>query len=340
MKLDGAAAARFCRSPDDQILGALVHGPDPALVESRARELVGAVLGPDADPTKLTQTDTARLRKDPAALDEAVRSIGLLPGRPVVQVNAGTDTLVPILSGLIDQMTVADGLIVISAGILPARSKLRALFESHKSLISLRFFDDSMDMAEVKVRLHDLGLRGGMTPDAEEAIHALAGDLDHGSFLKLLERLALYSMENDEPVDEADVAAIAPLTIDGELDSLIQSIGNGQTEALGPMMRRLSSGGLTPISMLIALQRHFRQLLLVASASTSRDAAMKQIRPPLWGQRRAAFESHLRKWPAERLESANRLLYETDRMLRSAGAPPELALVERCALRLALMAGR
>ena len=102
------------------------------------------------------------------------------------------------------------------------------------------------------------------------------------------------------------------------------------------MLRRLRAGGATPVGLVLALQRHFRTLLTAASG----ERGLARLRPPVWGQRRDALLRQLRGWRPERLEQACHLLLETDARLRSSGAPPEFAVLERTALRLAIMGRR
>ena len=45
-------------------------------------------------------------------------------------------------------------------------------------------------------------------------------------------------------------------------------------------------------------------------------------------------------WTVAKLEQANRLLFEADARLRSTARLPDYAMLERAALRLAMMAGR
>jgi DNA polymerase-3 subunit delta len=70
------------------------------------------------------------------------------------------------------------------------------------------------------------------------------------------------------------------------------------------------------------------------------EAALNRLRPPAFGPRRSALAAQARLWGPKRLEAANRLLFQTDRGLRAPGDRPDRALVERCLIRLALMAGR
>jgi DNA polymerase-3 subunit delta len=97
------------------------------------------------------------------------------------------------------------------------------------------------------------------------------------------------------------------------------------------LLRRVVASGASAVTLLLGLQRHFRQMLIAESAGPQ---------APLWGARREAIRAQLGRWRRDRLELATRMLYETDSRVRSAERVPALALVERCALRLALMAER
>ena len=77
-------------------------------------------------------------------------------------------------------------------------------------------------------------------------------------------------------------------------------------------------------------------LLQIASS----QGGMARVRPPLWGARREEITAQLRNWTGPRLEQANRLLFDTDGRLRSSDRAPDFALLERAALRLAIMAAR
>ena len=50
------------------------------------------------------------------------------------------------------------------------------------------------------------------------------------------------------------------------------------------------------------------------------------------------MQALLRRWQPRRLEQANQILFEADSKVRSSANAPDMALVERCSLRLAMMA--
>lgn len=337
MKRAGQQAAAFCRAPDPKLSGALLHGPDEGAVALRRRELIDAL--PPRDPALFIRLDPSVIRRDPAALDDALRARSFFDGRGLVLVEGATDTLAGVLSPLMSGMTPEDAFLVVTSGPLGAKSALRRLFETSNMLISLGIYPTVLAPAEIAARLKTLGAEALPSATAEAELAAIAGRMDTAGFDRFLETLALYSIGHDQAIEADDIRALAPGGFDAELDILVAMVADGRPSAIGPMLRQLVAAGATPVGMVLALQRHFRQLLLAASAGSNPEAGLSRIKPPLWGARRDAARAQLARWPRHKLEMAARLLFNTDARIRSADHAPALALVERCALRLAMMAG-
>ena len=64
------------------------------------------------------------------------------------------------------------------------------------------------------------------------------------------------------------------------------------------------------------------------------------MRPPIFGQRRDRMQRQAQHWGAVRLEQALSLLIDTDLTLRSAAASPDMAVMERTLIRLAMLGAR
>jgi DNA polymerase-3 subunit delta len=340
VKLSGAQASGFCRAPDRTLAGTLLHGADEGAVAACRRELVQALLGGSADAMRIARLDPGAVRRDPAALDAALRARGFFGGRGVVLVEGATDSLTAAVEPVLAGAEAEDAFLVMTAGSLPGKSSLRRLFEAGTCLISLQISPEALDPQAIASRLSGLGATAGLTDGAQDLLGSLASELDAAAFDRFLETLATYSLGANRPLDENELAALAPSGLDAELDAFVAAVADGRADAIGPLLRRVTAAGTTPVSLLIALQRHFRQLLIAASTDGGADAGLGRLRPPLWGARRDAMRAQLGAWRRDRLEAAARLLFEADGRIRSADRVPALALVERCALRLALMVGR
>ncbi|MEM6905408.1 MAG: DNA polymerase III subunit delta [Pseudomonadota bacterium] len=335
MKLAGSAASGFCRAPDPGVAGALLHGPDGGLVALRRQELVAALT--EGDDLRLARIGAAEARKDPAAVGDALRARGFFPGRRVVLVEDAKDGLAKTLDAVLEGATEEDAFLVVTATGLAARSALRKLFEGGRSLISMAFYPDAPDGPAVERAFAAAGGRAGLTPDAARALADLGAGMDPGSFHQLIEKISVFSLDQVEPLDEAAVLGQGPASVETELDRLIDAAAEGQAGQVGVLLRRLGTAGVTPVSVIIAAGRQFRQLMGVAHAPDGVEAGLGRLRPPAFGPRRRALGRQASLW-GPRIDGALGLIYEADRRLRTPGALPEMAVVERCLLRLAMMA--
>lgn len=337
MKLSGREAARFCKAPDLGLIGALIHGADAGQISAARQALVLAVMGEELDDMRLTKLDGAEARRDAAMIDGALRARGFFPGRQVVVIERGTDGLGKPLDEALTDITPEDAFLIVTADALTARSALRKLFESRKSLISLQLFQTPPGPQDVKELLAKNGFQADVQDDALRYLTDLGAEMNHGSFVQLIAMIALFSANKSDSLTFSDVCALAPSSVEAELDAIVEAIAGGRPESVVPLLRRMAESGLTPVTLLIALQRYFRQLLMAAIAPGGAETGIASLRPPVWGPRRQAMSAQLRRWRPAQLEQAVRMLFEADAHIRSAGQAPNMAIVERYALRLAMM---
>lgn len=335
MKLGRAEAARFCRTPDPNCCGVLLYGPDAGLLTLRRRELVEAFTG--GDPMRLTRLEPDAVRRDPAALETALKARGFFAERSAILIESAKDGVTEAIRPYLSGLTAEDGFLVVTAVGLTPRSSLRKLFEGGERVAAIAFYPDPPGPAEIAGRLREAGGPPEIAPEAGEALTRLAAETDPGSFARFLETLALYASGTPE-LTAAHVAAIAPESRPAELDALINAVTGGEPGAVGPLLARLSAAGTAPQGALAAVSRQMRRVLALATDPGGPTAAVDRLRPPVRGPRRDRLIGDLRRWPAPRAEAALRQLHDTERTLRSPGPRPEAAIAERCLLRLAMMA--
>lgn len=340
MKLNGRDLAAFLVRPDVRLRGILVHGADDSAVALKREALVRAVAGAAGEgEMRVVRLDPATLRADPAALQDALRARGFFPGpRAVVVADAG-DGLAALMGDAIAGAQADDGVLIASAGLLPARSKLRKRFEDAPDAAAVALYADPPGRGEIEAALAAVNLAA--TPDAVQDLVERARALDAGALPPLLAQLALYMRGAPAPLGLADIAACAPQTIDADLDAAVAAVAEGRVGAVGTEFGRLADQGVAATTLCIALGRHFRTLHAAAVAPEGAEAALGRARPPVFGPRRDAMLGQIRAWGVGRLERALSLITETDLALRSGGPLPDRALLERAALRIAMQrAGR
>lgn len=340
MKLSGVAASRYFAKPDPGRTGLLIFGADAMRVALRRQEVIRALIGPEGEAEmRLSRIPAADLRKNGAALLDAVKAVGFFPGPRVAFAEDATDALAPVIKAAVDDWREGDAQIVVTAGSLTAKSALRKLFEGHANAYAIGIYDDPPSREEIEETLKAAGLHR-IGPEAMTDLLALARDLDPGDFRQTVEKIALYKHGDATPLSPEDVAACAPATIEAEVDDVLRIVAEGEVAALGPMMRRLEGQGILPVTLAIQALRHFRALHAAASDPGGPGAGIARMRPPIFGPRRDLMQRQAQAWGMFRLEDAIRLLVETDLTLRSSSRAPQMALMERALIRLAMMANR
>ncbi|MCA0964507.1 DNA polymerase III subunit delta [Salipiger bermudensis] len=341
MKLTGRDAQAFFRKPDPSRAGVLLFGEDAMRVAHRRQEVIAALVGPEGEAEmRLTRIPAGELRRDSAMLLDAIKSQGFFPGPRVAFVEDATDGLTDVIKTALDDWREGDAQIIVTAGQLAAKSKLRKLFEGFHNAFSIGIYSDPPGRDEIEAALRKAGLEQ-VDRAAFEALEGLARALDPGDFRQVLEKVALYKLDDPEPLTPDEVALCAPASIEAELDDILNVVAEGRSAEIGPLVQRLEGQGVNPVTLLIMAMRHFRVLYALASAQGGPQAGVQRLRPPLFGPRRDRMLRQAQNWSADRLEAALGMLMDTDLSIRSAGQrAPAMALVERGFVRLAWLSNR
>ncbi|MCB4378857.1 DNA polymerase III subunit delta [uncultured Tateyamaria sp.] len=333
MKLNTAQATAYFAKPDPDAAGLLIYGADGMRIALKRQQVVAALIGPQGEEEmRLTRIAAGDLRKEPALLLDATKAIGFFPGPRVALVEDANETVGPIITEALSDWVAGDAQIVVTAGALKPTSKLRKAFEAHPSANAAGIYDNPPTRDEIE---RDL-TAAGITNPPQEAMHLLmdlARQLEPGDFRQTLEKVGLYKLNDPDPLSADDIAACAPASIEADVDDVLLVVGDGNAAAIGPVMQRLQAQGVNAVSLCIGAMRHFRSL--------HRAACDTSGRPQIWGPNRDKMLAQARNWGAPKLEMALTELTDTDLQLRSAGQnAPALALVERCFIRLAMLARR
>jgi DNA polymerase-3 subunit delta len=340
MKLSTRDAAAYFRKPDPNATGLLIFGADAMRVAERRKQVLTALVGPDAETEmRLTRINGSDLRKEPALLLDAVKAVGFFPGPRAVHVESAVDGLSDVLATALADWKPGDAQIIATAGALNARSALRKLFESHRSTYAAGIYDDPPSRQEVEQMLSDSGLRN-IAPPAAEALSVLSRTLEPGDFRQTLEKVALYKSGDDTPLTPEDVDACAPRSTEADLDDLFAVVAEAHKEEIALVLSSLYAQGVTPVTLCIGATRFFRTLHALASDPGGPSSGAAKLRPPLFGPKRDRMVRQAERWGRRSLEKALQTLTDTDLQLRSASRAPQQALVERALLRLALTGPR
>ncbi|MBM3603211.1 MAG: DNA polymerase III subunit delta [Alphaproteobacteria bacterium] len=336
MLLKGGEIVRYLARPDPSRPALLIYGQDPMRVALKRAEAVRALVGEKADEEmRLTRMSGAGLRKDPAQLIDAVREVGFFPGPRVVLVDEAPDTAAEAIRAALADWRQGDAVVVVTAGSLGKSSALRKLFETHGQAVTAPVYDDPPGEDEVSGWLLEAGLRE-VPRDAMRELMLLSRALDPGDLRQTIEKIGLYKHDDPAPLTVEEIALLAPATVEADLDELIHVVAERREADFGSLMRRIDQQGIAPVTLCIAALRHFRALHLAAADPAGPGVALARARPPVFGPRRDRMARQAQSWGMGPLEEAVSMLLDTDMTLRSTSRAPQMPLVERALLRLAM----
>lgn len=336
MKLAPARISAFLAAPDPKMRVILVYGPDAGLVQERATLLAKKTVPDLNDPFRTASLSAAAIADDPARLNDEMASMALGGGRRLIRLQNPGETIAPYIAKLIAAMPDADSLLLIEAGDLDKRSKLRAACEGESPLCCAIpcYIEDTAARTRT---IADI-LKAENINATRDVIATLADILppDRMAMRSELDKLALY-VGRGNAVSMDDVHATVQDAGAAETDDLIFAIGAGDARKAAQMLDRLYAEQASPVMLLRAAQRHFLRLEWArAQMDNGLNAtdAVKRLQPPVFWKYESAMAAQLRRWPKARVEAALRRLYDAEAAVKRTGSPDE-ALCAQTLLALA-----
>lgn len=334
MKLDPRRAPGFLRDPGP-VRVALLHGEDEGAVREGAASLTRAVVGAADDPFRVAWLG----RDEQGALVAEALAIAMTGGRRVVRVREAADALAPAVREVLDGP--GDSLVVLEAGQLPARSKLRALVEASPRGAALAFYPEEGRVLRETV---ERTLAADRVTADREAMDWLLDHLgaDRGAVRGEAEKLALYAGPGGRLALE-DVRACVGEQAALDLDDALFAATAGDVAAADRSVDLALAAGLAPVGAARAMLGHLARLRLgrlgMDSAGVGAAEATRAAKPPVFFRRHPQFTRALGLWTEAGLVAAMDEARATELACKRTGAPDAL-LVRRLVLALARRAGR
>lgn len=334
MKLKPQDVDRFIARPDPGVQSCLIYGSDAGLVRERSNRLAAHKLGDLKDNFGLVDLGEADLKADPARLADEISAISMLADARVVRVQgAGEATakaMTGILEGLEDGTIKAEAFVIIEAGALAARSKLRKLFEADKSAPALACYSDEGRNLEAVILATLSEARLEADPAAMAAMLSHLGAdraLTRSELEKLLLLKGVFHRDfKSGRVTEEDVEASMGSGGTGNIDGLVDAAMSGQFDRLDTELQSASAEKLHPTIILRGLQNHLSRLITVRTQMDSGGnarALMKALRPPVFFKREQAFAAQVQKWSGPALKGALGLALDAEIKCKQTGQPDE-----------------
>ena len=322
MKLTPAQTNGFLAKPDPAARVILVYGPDTGLVHERAAALAKFVAGDVNDPFRVTVLTAAQVSESPARLHDEMATQAWGGGRRLIHVPQASEAMASAVGSLTGDKIAGDNVLLIEAGDLDKRSKLRSLCENNAQAVAIACYVEE-GAARHKIIQDILAAQGFNIP--RDVLMLLTDILppDRIALRSELDKLALYA-HGQKNITMQDVQATLHDAGAAEIDDLIFAVASGNGGRAMQMLDRLFAEQTSVVAILRSGQRHFMRLQWARGQmdqGLSPGEAVKKLQPPVFWKHADSMATQLRRWPPAKIERALRRLHETEAAVKRTGAP-------------------
>jgi DNA polymerase-3 subunit delta len=296
LKIAAPQIGGVLRDPQ-RFTGILLHGDDPGLIRERALAVARAVVSSLDDPF----LSAVLLKEEHGRLLEEAQSLSLVGGRRVVRVVDAGDTLATAADKL-SGAAADSALVILEAGSLTARSKLRQMAEKATSWASIACYPETGAALanDIKRAASEAGTR--LTDDALAFLTRELGS-DTGTRRSELEKLFLFAA--GEPQIDLDVATQCCARVtEASVDLLLAAVMGGELLRAGHLLQQVVDEGATGPGLIVMLSGRVQRLLKVRlemQAGRSAEDAVRSLMPPVFFRDVPRFVREAQMWSEEAL---------------------------------------
>jgi DNA polymerase-3 subunit delta len=321
MKFQQKDLEKLSKNYPPNIFGILLHGPDTGHVTETAKMIGEGAVDDLKDPFSVVNTNSEQLRQDPAFLIDSAMAFSMTGGRRLIRIRSATDALTPLISDLIKLETI-EAQIILEAGHLDSRSKLRLIFERNDKLGALACYGDQGINLERLIRDTLIKNHVNATREALDYLFTHLGN-DRQHTKNELEKIILMAGTNGKLTLEDATSSVgdAGAMI---LEDIAYSAGLGDLKNLTISLQRADEDGQNPVTILRTTINHFHRLYKAAGLienGATLSIALKTLRPPIFWSRQKEFEQQAKLWRLRKLEAVLNRLHQSERECKTTGMP-------------------
>ena len=297
----------------------LFYGPNLGKID----EFV-ALLSLKLNITSNLTLDNEILKKNPQYISNYIKSFDIFVDQKLIVFNAhNSDNLIKNID-FNDEKFFVNCKLIIRAGELNTKSKLRNIFDKNRSLVSIACYNDTVfecrNIIERKLLNEGLEL-------SNDQIVFLSKSLFGNRFLVNceMEKIILYLKQN-KSISDNSLRKLINTDTSLELESLIYTVVSGNASQFESLLNRAKKNGLNEIIILNALTRHFFKILYTKQhymKTKSYLKAVKLIFPPIFFKLEDEFINQAKVWPKSKIENILGRLLDIDIKLKTSSKKSE-----------------
>ncbi|NBX73297.1 MAG: DNA polymerase III subunit delta [Alphaproteobacteria bacterium] len=298
MIIKPAQAASFLKNPPATCRVFLFYGPDAGQVHLRGLHLARATVPDLGDAFQVSLLTSEAIKDDPARLMDDMAALSMMGGQRLVLVREATDAVALALADVLGKIPHNDTRLILLAGELDKRSKLRSVVEQHDAAAAIACY--TAEGAQRLQLIRDMAAESLLAIDAR--LVGLLDQLlpsDQQGMKAELEKLALYA--GAKKLDDTAVLEALGDAHALDVDDYVRAFYLRQAAQLGYLADKMTADDVAVVTVLRALQRHAWRLLDAQNhmhTGQSAEVAMKKLSPPVFWKEEKPFLQQLALWSA------------------------------------------
>ena len=293
----------------DETIFYLLYGKNDGLKSECIDEIINKSIG------KVYNYDEKQIKDEIETFYENILSGSLFEDSKIIIINRATDKIYEIIQDLIDR-NIHNIKIIINAGLLETRSKIRSLFEKQKDLICIPTYQDNNDTLS---KLATIFFRDEKISISQQNINLIIEKCngDRGFLRNELDKIKNYT-RGKKKLSSKEILKLINLTENFEFSELVDNcLAKNKNKIINILNQNNFNTEDCIIILRTFLSKAKRILKLAIQFEKNKDInkTINSAKPPIFWKEKNIVKIQLNKWKPEKIRklinSINNIELET-----------------------------
>ncbi len=274
----------------------LLYGKNEGLKDECIKEII------NKNKSKIFYYDEKQIKDEIDTFYENVLSGSLFESSKIIIINRASDKITEIIKGLIDKK-ISNLKLIVNAGALDTKSKLRSLFEKSKELICIPTYPDS---DEILSKLTLTFFKNYQISISQQNINLIVEKCngDRKNLKNEIDKIRDY-MVGKKKISSQEILKIINLNGNYELSELID---NCLAKNKSKIINILNENNYNPEDCLIILRtflskaKRILKLAIRFEENKNIDQTINSARPPIFWKDKEIVKVQLKRWKPEKIK--------------------------------------
>lgn len=268
--------------------------------EGSKNEKIGELLK-DTNKNNIFTYEENQILNDVNSFLESVLNKSLFEEKKIIIVKRATNKILDIIKVLVEKNS--DNLIVINSGVLDKKSKLRNYFEKEKKLITVAFYEDTVDVLSniAKKFLKENNITLSQS-DINLIINKCIGD--RGILLNELDKIKYYLLRNKK-IKTEDILKLINLAEDHSISELIDNClakNNKKTINILNENNLSSEDCIMIMRVFLNKSKKIYNLCSEFKRNNNIELTISSARPPIFWKDKEIVKKQINQWTPENIK--------------------------------------